>query len=1447
MSDPQTIISARIQNRRGLRQHLPQPLLPGELGLATDTGQLFIGADPSDPASITSPIIEIYNDYIIDTISNQEIENSYVTIANQLLGTVPNAPATFYINTVNGSGAEFTGIEITESGSITDVTVTSPGSGYTSSSTTTASAINRFGPDILPGQEAQFNVSVVSGKITNIEVVSGGAGYTDPVIIITDPTPSATGASFNIRIDIGQVISTSPTGITIVDGGSGYTASDTLEIAHPYGTGFVAQLTVVAGEITEINILTSGNNYQPVPYGYVVRVDLNYEYTNSLGNTVIGTAPLPSVNTNPDLLTAQEVMYIPEYSRITDNYSEHNWIFIAYSTPFGKTPLPSFEYEYTTYSESSPGSGVFDLETTATGTLTAKLIPYPFSVNPFDNDPYYAFVGKTLDMSLQFPGDASYNSADAAALAHAINWAFNNGLSGFEYVQQGAVASYGITAATGRGTGLVTVVQNIEVQTDRGNKYNTELATLVRGLQATTSLANNDAFNTGLEFRFPTPAVTVADGIMADAAITNEGSGYLFPVVAIQDSLSSTITPLTTNDGSEVIELDLNRSITSIVVDTQGSGYDPLTPPEVLISDEPRGTGAVLTPVVLDGVIAKITVENAGIGYTDADYKIFCAKSNPLDPVDFDVVVTNGRVSAVTINYGGEGFIRPRLFIFDKPVWSTPTATFIGTLASNEEIIPILRVSGIVNETGVTVPDGTVTIANANQVSSLGLTPSQPIIISTGGVFDIQTNGEDFTVSSTLSDLDVYNIEQAYNPVTNDKPYVKVNGSEVVGLSVKFSIADLVLVKDGVVVSSVGSDFSPTTTNALIIDVKGDPDTYADVNVEVVNNQIVDVTMINDGAGYYVPLVIVTGPGTGASATPEVRNGAISSVVVDAPGQFYSIETFNVNGQAEATATQTAGEINAITFTTATQGAGYIRSPSVTITDASGNGAGATAVASITNTLGKSVGHLTSIDIVNAGAGYVDPIVTLSPPDTEIRAIVNTETGTIDRVEVVDGGAGYFTGTGQGASATASVSGGEITAIAVLDGGTGYADPTVTIESTSGTGALATAVVLGGSIVSINIDDPGTGYTSASISITDDRIVSEISVADPGPGSGAIASAIISNVILSATVSTGGSGYSSSPTVTISDPTGTGAVLTPVVSSGIITSIDVTSSGSGYSSSPTVTIADSTGTGATATVTTDNVLIGIDITNGGNNYINPSVEIIDTIGSGASATANYSIITTATVLPANYKLQLTANETLVIYDKYEAFGAPYAGGTGALITPFLSNGVITDVSFTSTGQYGLGYISDPVITVESADGSGAKLEAVVTNNIVDNISIISGGAGYPTDTTLNLLFSPPDGLRSTGIWYDLDEADAFSIKYSIKNSTDVRKGEISVITLGQDYILEDSHLQLTSDSDPLKLTFVPAVDIINNIIEIKYSANTLPSEAINPTSLSTNTLRWKNF
>ncbi len=68
----------------------------------------------------------------------------------------------------------------------------------------------------------------------------------------------------------------------------------------------------------------------------------------------------------------------------------------------------------------------------------------------------------------------------------------------------------------------------------------------------------------------------------------------------------------------------------------------------------------------------------------------------------------------------------------------------------------------------------------------------------------------------------------------------------------------------------------------------------------------------------------------------------------------------------------------------------------------------------------------------------------------------------------------------------------------------------------------------------------------------------------------------------SITVTTGGAGYTSAPTVSISGGGGSGATATATVTAGAVTSIALTNPGANYTSSPLVTISGGGGSGATA-------------------------------------------------------------------------------------------------------------------------------------------------------------------------------------------------------------------------------------------------------------------------
>ena len=80
----------------------------------------------------------------------------------------------------------------------------------------------------------------------------------------------------------------------------------------------------------------------------------------------------------------------------------------------------------------------------------------------------------------------------------------------------------------------------------------------------------------------------------------------------------------------------------------------------------------------------------------------------------------------------------------------------------------------------------------------------------------------------------------------------------------------------------------------------------------------------------------------------------------------------------------------------------------------------------------------------------------------------------------------------------------------------------------------------------------------------------------------ATAGPILANGVFSITLSNGGSGYTSNPTVSFTGGGGSGATATVVRTGNIVTAVTITNPGSGYTSAPTVVFSGGGGTGATA-------------------------------------------------------------------------------------------------------------------------------------------------------------------------------------------------------------------------------------------------------------------------
>jgi hypothetical protein len=88
----------------------------------------------------------------------------------------------------------------------------------------------------------------------------------------------------------------------------------------------------------------------------------------------------------------------------------------------------------------------------------------------------------------------------------------------------------------------------------------------------------------------------------------------------------------------------------------------------------------------------------------------------------------------------------------------------------------------------------------------------------------------------------------------------------------------------------------------------------------------------------------------------------------------------------------------------------------------------------------------------------------------------------------------------------------------------------------------------------------------------------------PAPAQAFATAAVSYGFVVHATVTSGGSGYVTSPAVTIVGGGGTNATAVAQISGGVVTNITITSNGSGYTNTPIVQIAPPPAAGVSPTV-----------------------------------------------------------------------------------------------------------------------------------------------------------------------------------------------------------------------------------------------------------------------
>lgn len=288
------IVISRIQNRRGRRENLPQPLLPGEVALTSDTGQAWIGQDPA----LALASIVVYADQleataqsIVDNnIAESQFDESFtatnfnslvtdltgsgsVTLTdNDILwdstfrgGIVTITVDSIGVNyqdgdtvvAVSATGSAFVGTLNTTGGNIDSVTITSGGINYRSANTT-------------------FILPTAGGRSGGVLSVATSDILGSTVLIAADPTIDANNTIGNITTAVsvssvaGQLIGTAAFGGT-------FTNSARLATNH----------TEAENAVTLINRVNAST---PGQITGLVHTNLNVEIT---GGTNAGAVVLP--------------------------------------------------------------------------------------------------------------------------------------------------------------------------------------------------------------------------------------------------------------------------------------------------------------------------------------------------------------------------------------------------------------------------------------------------------------------------------------------------------------------------------------------------------------------------------------------------------------------------------------------------------------------------------------------------------------------------------------------------------------------------------------------------------------------------------------------------------------------------------------------------------------------------------------------------------------------------------------------------------------------------------------------------------------------------------------------------------------------------------------------------------------------------------------------------
>jgi len=640
---------------------LPLPLIAGQnyyVYVLTPTS-VTIHTNPADAVSGVNPIT-------LTTAGSGT--NSLVKLipATANIGQTSNITASgLSVNSPSGSGAAASAVVV---GSVTGITITSGGTGYTTP------PLVQFSPPPNPpvNTNQQFRTAtgyatIVSGAVTAITITDGGLGYSGaPTISFIGA--NTTGATANASITLSFVSS-----FNIVSGGSGYTTPPAVKITGA-GSGATAIASISNGQVTSINVVTQGSGYATAP---VVSITPSTGVFIQFSST--GTLPSPLV---------------------------------AGTTYIAQPPLNAASG---TFSVVDQFFNPVNITSNGTGTFYVQL-SRAFSIG-FNNQWEGTFSGLTNGQLVQFGSDYLFPTLSPASSSGYIAL-ISNTLAKFYSTQAEATANFPITNIKVTSGGVnYSLVPSVAITGGSGTFTTAPTATIERTITSTNIISGGYGYITP-------PSVTITgSGATAKATasvglISTLSSGYIsgttlhvtaYPtqtnILSVGMSIIATNTSTGIPSGTYITALGtgtggvgtytINNSVTfassgspqgitglangitavNLVIGSQSGPF--ATAPVVTIDASPNGVTATATSTINgSGIITGFTITGQGSGYTSIPSVTFIG-GGYTSQATAGASVLNGSISSIGMILAGAGYTAAPSVQIGTP-WSVNTQYSIG-------------------------------------------------------------------------------------------------------------------------------------------------------------------------------------------------------------------------------------------------------------------------------------------------------------------------------------------------------------------------------------------------------------------------------------------------------------------------------------------------------------------------------------------------------------------------------------------------------------------------------------------------------------------------------------------------------------------------------------------------------------------------------------------------